>query len=124
MRSLILALIVFPGTLFASSKPLKPLTDGCFADADLKITAIGNLSKGIRIYSNMAEFEITFQKVGCVNPNDAWACDYEQTYWHTNSSQRKPFKAELYPSGYDLELNGTLHVIYPSGRRCRYDIGE
>jgi len=109
--------------VLAESRLLQPRDAGCFDDADLRVASYGHgLRVGLRIYSNEAEFELLFKNLSCRNPHDAWACEYAETYSGSYQGQRRPFLLSLYPARYDLELSGSLTLVYPSGRICRYDI--
>lgn len=116
--------LMFSLTSMAAEKALVSLTPNCFDDPDLRISEYPKIENGFTIYSNSAEYLANFKNVYCTvhAPEDQVECQYEETLSGFYQGQDTPMKAILLPSGYDIELSGSLYINFPSGRTCEFKI--
>ena len=126
MKKVVVAIfLTFLAITQAQAKNLISQTPGCPNESDLKIYEFPDFTKGVRIHSAAAEWEIVFTATVCgIYPGDQGYCKYEEAESGSFQKKRKPMSAALYSSGYDLEFSGSFYLNLLDGRVCEYTISE
>jgi hypothetical protein len=126
MKKMIIAIFLTLSTLTqAQAKNLISQTPGCPNESDLEIYEFPDFTKGVRIHSAEAEWEIIFKATVCgIYPGDQGYCKYKEIESGSFQEGQEPLSAALYSSGYDLEFSGSFYLNLLDGRECRYVISE